>query len=80
LAIPAEFDQVKQMMTELKTPHVFTVRGEHDSIDDGGQKYRQAFGAGTQGEGWYSFDTAGVHVIAVVMAPTSLRTPRFGSG
>jgi 3',5'-cyclic AMP phosphodiesterase CpdA len=66
LATPAQFDQVKQMMTGLRTPHIFTVPGEHDSIDDGGQKYRQAFGAGTQGEGWYSFDTAGVHVIALV--------------
>jgi hypothetical protein len=66
LATPAQFDQVKQMMTGLKTPHIFTVPGEHDSIDDGGQKYRQAFGAGTHGDGWYSFDTAGVHVIALV--------------
>jgi 3',5'-cyclic AMP phosphodiesterase CpdA len=66
LATPAQFDQVKQMMAGLRTAHIFTVPGEHDSIDDGGQKYRQAFGAGTQGEGWYSFDTAGVHVIALV--------------
>ena len=36
-----QFDQVKQMMTGLKTPHIFTVPGEHDSIDDGGQKYRR---------------------------------------
>jgi predicted MPP superfamily phosphohydrolase len=63
LATPDQFDQVKQMMTGLNTPHIFTVPGEHDSVDDGGQKYRQAFGAGTRGDGWYSFDTAGVHVI-----------------
>jgi predicted MPP superfamily phosphohydrolase len=37
LATPAQFDQVKQMMTGLKTPHIFTVPGEHDSIDDGGR-------------------------------------------
>jgi 3',5'-cyclic AMP phosphodiesterase CpdA len=66
LATPGQFDQVKQMMTGLRTPHVFTVPGEHDSIDDGGQKYRSAFGAGTRGDGWYSFDIAGVHVIALV--------------
>ena len=66
LATPDQFDQVKQMMTGLNTPHIFTVPGEHDSIDDGGQKYRQAFGAGTRGDGWYSFDTAGVHVIGLV--------------
>jgi len=66
LATPAQFDQVKQMMSGLHTSHVFTVPGEHDSIDDGGQKYRSAFGAGTRGDGWYSFDIAGVHVIALV--------------
>ncbi|HTI77171.1 MAG TPA: metallophosphoesterase [Mycobacterium sp.] len=66
LATPAQFDQVKQMMTELNTPHVFTVPGEHDSTDDAGQKYRQAFGAGTRGDGWYSFDIAGVHLIGLV--------------
>ncbi|HXS87632.1 MAG TPA: metallophosphoesterase [Mycobacterium sp.] len=66
LATPAQFDQVKQMMSGLHTSHVFTVPGEHDSIDDGGQKYRSAFGAGTRGDGWYSFDVAGVHVIALV--------------
>jgi 3',5'-cyclic AMP phosphodiesterase CpdA len=68
LATPDQFDQVKQMMTGLRTPHVFTVPGEHDSVDDAGQKYRSAFGAGTRGDGWYSFDIAGVHVIALVNA------------
>ncbi|OCB40460.1 metallophosphoesterase [Mycobacterium malmoense] len=66
LSSPEQFDQVKQMMSALKTPHVFTVPGEHDSVDDAGQKYRNAFGAGSAGDGWYSFDIAGVHVIALV--------------
>jgi len=66
LATPAQFDQVKQMLTGLNTPHVFTVPGEHDSTDDAGQKYRQAFGAGTRGDGWYSFDIGGVHLIGLV--------------
>jgi 3',5'-cyclic AMP phosphodiesterase CpdA len=66
LATPVQFDQVKQMLSGLDTPHVFTVPGEHDSVDDAGQKYRKVFGAGTRGDGWYSFDIAGVHVIALV--------------
>jgi 3',5'-cyclic AMP phosphodiesterase CpdA len=66
LASPEQFDQVKQMMTKLQTPHIFTVPGEHDSVGDAGQKYRSVFGAGTRGDGWYSFDIAGVHVIALV--------------
>jgi 3',5'-cyclic AMP phosphodiesterase CpdA len=66
LSTPGQFDQVKQMLGGLKTAHVFTVPGEHDSVDDAGQKYRNAFGAGSVGDGWYSFDIAGVHVIALV--------------
>jgi 3',5'-cyclic AMP phosphodiesterase CpdA len=66
LSAPDQFDQVKQMIGGLRTPHVFTVPGEHDSVDDAGQKYRSVFGAGTSGDGWYSFDIAGVHLIALV--------------
>lgn len=66
LSSPGQFDQAKQMLSGLKTPHVFTVPGEHDSFDDAGQKYRSVFGAGSRGDGWYSFDIAGVHVIALV--------------
>lgn len=66
LATPEQFDQVKQMMTGLRTPHLFTVPGEHDSNDDAGQKYRQTFGAGSRGEGWYSFNAGGVHFIGLV--------------
>ncbi|MGB8405699.1 MAG: metallophosphoesterase [Mycobacterium sp.] len=66
LATPGQFDQVKQMMGGLHTPHVFTVPGEHDTADDAGAKYRKVFGSGTRGDGWYSFDVAGVHVIGLV--------------
>jgi 3',5'-cyclic AMP phosphodiesterase CpdA len=66
LSTPAQFDQVQQMMTGLHTGAVFTVPGEHDSVDDHGQKYRAAFARGTHGDGWYSFDTKGVHVIGLV--------------
>jgi Icc protein len=66
LSTPGQFDQVKQMMNGLRTGRVFTVPGEHDSVDDAGQKYRSAFGSGTRGDGWYSFDLKGVHVIGLV--------------
>jgi hypothetical protein len=66
LSTAAQFDQVKQMMSGLRTGHVFTTPGEHDSVDDHGQRYRQAFGAGTRGDGWYSFDIGGVHFISLV--------------
>jgi hypothetical protein len=66
LSTAAQFDQVRQMLTEVRTGRVFTVPGEHDSVGDSGRGYRQAFGAGTTGDGWYSFDTHGVHFIALV--------------
>ncbi|MDT5238535.1 MAG: hypothetical protein QOD97_733, partial [Mycobacterium sp.] len=52
LATPEQFDQVKQMMAGINTPHIFTVPGEHDTIDEGARQYMQAFGAGTRGGGW----------------------------
>ena len=60
---PEQFDQVRQLMSTLK-PKVFYIPGEHDSVDDDGQKYRDAFGAGSQGDGWYSFDVNGIHFVA----------------
>jgi 3',5'-cyclic AMP phosphodiesterase CpdA len=66
LSTPDQFDQVKQMMSGLKTGHVYTVPGEHDSVDDHGAHYRQFFGKGTKGDGWYSFDLGGVHFISLV--------------
>jgi 3',5'-cyclic AMP phosphodiesterase CpdA len=62
----AQFDQVKQMLGGLKTGQVLTIPGEHDSTDDDGQKYRSIFGAGSHGDGWYSFNHQGVHFISVV--------------
>lgn len=66
LSTPAQFDQVKQMMTGLVTDRVFTVPGEHDSVGDAGRAYRRAFGHNTTGDGWFSFDTHGVHFLALV--------------
>jgi Icc protein len=66
LSTPAQFDQVRQMTSGLRTGRVFTVPGEHDSVDDGGRSYQKFFGAGSLGDGWYSFDIKGVHVISLV--------------
>jgi 3',5'-cyclic AMP phosphodiesterase CpdA len=66
LSTAAQFDQVKQMMSGLNTGHVLTVPGEHDGVDDHGAKYRQFFGVGTAGGGWYSWNLKGVHFIALV--------------
>jgi len=42
------------------------VPGEHDVLGDDGQRYRERFGNGTQGHGWYSFDHGGVHFMGLV--------------
>jgi Icc protein len=65
LSKPGEFDTLQQVMSELALP-VFYVPGEHDVLGDDGQSYLQRFGKGTQGAGWHSFDTNGVHFIALV--------------
>jgi 3',5'-cyclic AMP phosphodiesterase CpdA len=61
-----QFDQAKQMMSSLRTPQVLVLPGEHDTVDDTGQKYLSVFGSGTQGTGWFSFDHKGVHFISLV--------------
>jgi 3',5'-cyclic AMP phosphodiesterase CpdA len=63
---PEQFDQVKQMLATLRTGQVLVIPGEHDSTDDTGQKYRQFFGAGTRGDGWFSLDHRGVHFVGLV--------------
>jgi 3',5'-cyclic AMP phosphodiesterase CpdA len=66
LSLAAEFGQAKEMMADIRTPRVFTVPGEHDTINDGGKLYRRFFGAHTLGDGWFSFDIKGVHFISLV--------------
>jgi hypothetical protein len=61
-----EFDDADQILKEAGLP-VFFVPGEHDMLDpDGGKAFRDRFGKGTKGDGWYSFDHRGVHFIGLV--------------
>jgi Icc protein len=59
----AEFDTASEVIKGFKS-EVFYVPGEHDFIDDGVQ-YKQRFGKGTEGNGWYSFHHKGVHFIGL---------------
>lgn len=46
---------------------VFQIPGEHDVADaDNGKAYLARYGKGTEGRGWYSFDAAGVHFVALI--------------
>ena len=55
-----------QMLKSCKARQVFYVPGEHDILNDNGKQYRERFGKGTKGTGWYSFDQKGVHFIGLV--------------
>jgi 3',5'-cyclic-AMP phosphodiesterase len=65
LSREAEFDTLQQVISELSLP-VFYVPGEHDVLEDDGTTYRQRFGRGTLGAGWYSFDHSDTHFIGLV--------------
>lgn len=65
LAEPEEFDVLDQVVKECRTKQVFYVPGEHDMSNDG-KEYRDRFGKGTLGAGWYSFDQKGVHFVGLV--------------
>ena len=66
LSKDTEFDTLDQALKGLKTGRIFYVPGEHDVLNDNGQQYRERFGKGTKGDGWYSFDHHGAHFIGLV--------------
>ncbi len=66
LSKPSEFDTLDQVLKSVKTEQIFYVPGEHDVLTDNGQSYRERFGKGSKGDGWYSFDRKGVHFIGLV--------------
>lgn len=59
-----EFDTASQVIRGAKVSETFYVPGEHDFIDDG-EQYKQRFGKGTQGNGYYSFQHKGVHFVGL---------------
>ena len=66
LAQAEEFDTLDQVLKTAKTGKIFYVPGEHDVLNDNGKQYLQRFGKETKGDGWYSFDSNGVHFIGLV--------------
>ena len=65
LSKPAEFDDAERIISQARLD-VHYVPGEHDLIDEEVKLYRERYGRGTKGTGWYSFDAAGVHFIGLV--------------
>jgi 3',5'-cyclic-AMP phosphodiesterase len=67
LAQADEFDTLDQSLKSVKTDKIFYVPGEHD-LTDNGKLYLDRYGKGTKGNGWYSFNSHGVHFIGLVNA------------
>src|SRR5262249_39581017 len=66
LSKPEEFDTADQVLRGGHMPQVFYVPGEHDVLTDDGQLYRDRYGKGAKGGGWYSFDHKGCHFVGLV--------------
>jgi 3',5'-cyclic-AMP phosphodiesterase len=66
LSKPQEFDDAAQLLNEIKVDRVHYIPGEHDMLDDGPAGYLKRYGAGKQGNGWFSFDHGGVHVVGLI--------------
>ena len=66
LSKPSEFDDAEKIISLAKLD-VHYVPGEHDLVDaDAGKLYRERYGRGTKGAGYYSFDANGVHFMGLV--------------
>ena len=66
LSKPAEFDLAQQMLGQLRVTEVHTVPGEHDTADSTVTEYFNRFGKASNNKGYYSFDHAGVHFVALI--------------
>jgi 3',5'-cyclic AMP phosphodiesterase CpdA len=61
----SEFDDAERIISQARLD-VHYVPGEHDVIDEGVKLYKERYGRGTKGVGWYGFDAAGVHFVGLV--------------
>jgi 3',5'-cyclic AMP phosphodiesterase CpdA len=61
----AEFDDAEKIISQANLD-VHYVPGEHDILDEEVKLYRERYGRGAKGDGWYSFDAGGVHFVGLV--------------
>jgi len=66
LSKPSEFDLAQQLLGQLRASELHTVPGEHDTTDPSVSEYFSRFGRASNNRGYYSFDHAGVHFMALV--------------
>ncbi|HEY3637528.1 MAG TPA: metallophosphoesterase [Rhizomicrobium sp.] len=61
-----QFDTANQLLSRLQVGELHVVPGEHDVTDGPGTEFFARFGKASDNRGYYSFDRAGVHFIALV--------------
>src|SRR5262245_40448480 len=64
LSKASEFDDADRIISQAKLD-VHYVPGEHDFLDEELKFYKERYGKGTMGAGWYSFDAGGVHSVGL---------------
>ncbi len=65
LSKQSEFDDAEHIISQAMLD-VHYVPGEHDMIDPEIKIYKERYGRGTKGAGYYSFDANGVHFLGLV--------------
>ena len=65
LSKASQFDDADRIISQSGLD-VHYVPGEHDFLDEEQKLYRERYGRGSKGAGWYSFDADGVHFIGLV--------------
>ena len=65
LSLESQFDDAERVISQTRLD-VHYVPGEHDFVDPEQKFYRERYGRGTKGSGYYSFDANGVHFIGLV--------------
>lgn len=65
LSLASQFDDADRIIAQTRLD-VHYVPGEHDFLDPDQKLYRERYGAGAKGAGWYSFDADGVHFVGLV--------------
>ena len=65
LSKDSEFDDAEKIISQARLD-VHYVPGEHDIIDPDIKLYKERYGRGTKGSGYYSFDANGEHFMALV--------------
>jgi 3',5'-cyclic AMP phosphodiesterase CpdA len=66
LSKASEFDTANQLLSRLKVSELHVVPGEHDVTDGPGAEFFARFGKPSNNRGYYSFDSHGVHFVALV--------------